>query len=174
MSLVLLCAGLGVLAWAELARAPAPAGRTAEVAPGETVLAERSGQAMLAFSPLRDYEEIVRRPLFNETREPDEAAVEDETAGPSVTAGQADQLTLTGVVISGDKLIALIRDGRAGRVHRVQRGNSLGEWRLEQVEKESVTLRKGESERQLTLYTKKAPAEKPRRAARQRARSERR
>lgn len=159
LGLLALCAGLAGVVWWELERAPAA--RSVELASVEAAPPAPAPEAAgIRLPPLDQYDAIVQRPLFNETRAPIESAPGAEAgSAPARAAERAfEELTLTGVVISADKLIALIKDVRAGTVHRVEPGAPLGAWRLERVDAESVTLRNEDTERTLTLYKREPPS----------------
>ncbi len=159
VGLVTVCAALSTVIWAELRTPPTLDTRSAVrgSVPAPITLPEDE----IAYRPLEHYDEIVHRPLFNETRASVEIAAADDAAGvPTEVNRDVQQLSLTGVVITGEKMIALITDTRAGKAHRIERGHSLGEWKLEEVDKDRVTLRRDESERQLMLY-KKNPNDEP-------------
>lgn len=159
VGLVAVCAVLSAVIWAGL-RTP-PALDTQSAVRGSVPAPITLPEAEIAYRPLEDYDEIVDRPLFNETRARIEIAAADDAAEvPPEVNHDVQQLSLTGVVISTGKVIALIRDTRAGKAHRIERGHSLGEWKLEEVDKDRVTLRRDESERQLMLY-KKSPNDEP-------------
>jgi hypothetical protein len=172
LSLAGACAGLALVIWGELNGAPGPRPDASSAAGAETPSAQQADarEAVIASRPLAEYDEIVRRPLFNETRAPMGGSANDDTGIASVRAAPGDEeLVLTGIVISADKLIALIWDTRAGKVRRVEQGQSVGRWQLEAVNKDSVTLRHDETQRELLLHEKDKPVPAPRTRGRRRA-----
>lgn len=99
---------------------------------------------------LDQYSETVERPLFYPNRRPEEPEpqvvvqqpVEDE---PDV------ELTLIGVMLTDNATAALIRQEDTHQVARLNVGEAVADWELEQVAPQSVTLRKGDATRNLTL-----------------------
>ena len=108
---------------------PAPAQSEATTTP-------RKASTPLALPPLQQYEEIVARPIFAETRRPDAAL--------SAAAPQADSpFSLTGVVVTAEvRQVWLARKGRQ-EVVKVTAGQSIDGWEIDAIERERVRLRKG-------------------------------
>jgi general secretion pathway protein N len=89
--------------------------------------------------PIEDYAVIGQRPLFNADRQPlpdDAAGATDEEAVEE--ASQPLDVTLTGVILSGDVKIALLADNKSKETQSVRLGANLeGEqssWKLAQLE----------------------------------------
>jgi general secretion pathway protein N len=70
--------------------------------------------------PLRSFAEVWRRPLFNPGRQP------DSEAAPGGQAADAGDLELTGVILTPDLHMALLREKSSGRTFRVLEGESAG------------------------------------------------
>lgn len=169
LSLAGACAGLALVIWGELNGTPGPRPDASSAAGAPSAQQPDAHEAVITSRPLAEYDEIVRRPLFNETRAPMGGSADGDTGIASVRAAAGDdELVLTGIVISADKLIALIWDTRAGKVHRVEQGQSVGRWHLEAVNKDSVTLRHDETQRELLLHEKDKPVPAPRTHGRRR------
>lgn len=96
-------------------------------------------QAKARLGDIEDYAVIGQRPLFNADRQPlpDESA-EDGEEMPVEEAPQPLDLTLTGVILSGDVKIALLSDNKTRESLSVRLGEHLeGEqsaWKLAQLE----------------------------------------
>jgi len=89
--------------------------------------------------PVEDYAVIGQRPLFNPDRQPtvDESAEGSDDAPVEEVAPPLD-VTLTGVILSGDVKIALLSDNRSRESQSVRLGASLegdlSSWKLAQLE----------------------------------------
>jgi hypothetical protein len=95
--------------------------------------------------PESDFEIIAERPLFSPSRRPFVPAVAlAPEAGPEAEAVAEPLLAeLIGVVLTGAQRSVLIQEeGRPLR--RVHLGQSLEGWRIEEVERDHVTLRRGD------------------------------
>jgi general secretion pathway protein N len=154
---------LGVLAVAQLsglgtgyslateAGADAPTGRVATL-----------DRSPIAMRPWSEYGEILSRPLFNESRAPEES----EPTGPGPEAqASALNVVLTGVVLTNDLRIAIVKDNESGKSTRVKLGQPLeggqAGWTLAELKPRGAVFDGGQLGRQeleLTVDTKGAPA----------------
>ncbi len=98
--------------------------------------------AQITVNALGHYHAIIDQPLFYPDRRPLPAAPK---AKPPAPAPAPDvKLTLMGVFLTSDAKVALIRNDKTHKVSRVNIGEEVADWQLEQVAAESVTLRRGE------------------------------
>jgi hypothetical protein len=85
------------------------------------------------------YSEIVHRTLFREDRQ---AYQGKETAqGVATTAPPIPEIRLTGVVLTdAEKPLAVIHDKKQKKSEKLQVGDSLGEWVIQAIERDSILL----------------------------------
>lgn len=94
---------------------------------------------------------IVERPVFSQTRRPSMAPV----AGVPATAMD---VTLSGVVISGNERSALVRRGNDGVVQRLKVGEEVAGWTLVEIALDRIVVRRDTLEADVFLdYTAPAP-----------------
>jgi hypothetical protein len=156
-NLLTLAGGGRAVAVAELPAAPAAGnGEPAEAVP----LNPLSGIGIDSF------DEIVGRPLFNPTRTPPPAAVEDITpvevtetaqAAPQESA-QAKDFTLLAIAIADDSKIAMVRWNKTNEVFHLKQGQYLSDWELRAVGEKEVTIGRNEETFSLRLFERARPA----------------
>lgn len=112
---------------------------------------EPAGDGGRSFSmlPLRHYAEVVKRPLFSETRRPARAAA--EAAAPDIG------VTLVGIVIAKDERRALIAHGRPPRLERIIEGQAVDDWTVEAIQSDRVVLSRGDRRIEVTAKDKASP-----------------
>ena len=118
--------------------------------------------ATISFSPLQQYAEIVERPLFDVSRR----LPPPETKSTSVAATKLRQLRLTGVVITPEKNLAILRDKNPREMIRLEQGMTVGGWSLEEIRANGITFRMGAATHELLLHEKKDQASATGRGAR--------
>lgn len=118
--------------------------------------------ATISFSPLQQYAEIVERPLFDVSRRPPPP----EAKSTSAAATELRQLRLTGVVITPEKNLAILRDKNPREMIRLEQGMTVGGWSLEEIWANGVTFRMGAATHELLLHEKKDQASATGRGAR--------
>lgn len=118
----------------------------------------------LNVASLDKYNEIIRRPLFLDTRRPPEDPPEDPPE-PSPEPPSADEtFTLLGVVLTPEATMALLQDDKSGEIARVQVGEQVNGWHLKAVQANSVSLSKGDQAVDLPLVRDRSqPAPQARR-----------
>ncbi len=173
--LVVICAALGYGVYLERQDVPVlerivfgdDGGAAARPAPAvepepepEPRPAERS--ADLEMPPLGEFSEIAGRTLFNPTRRP------IETPPPPAKAQivSPSRFTLIGVLISDGERMALIRRGAAGDYLRVNVGQQVDGWRIENILPDRVIIRKGKTKEDLILKDRTEPAPRTKRPRR--------
>ncbi len=108
---------------------------------------------MAVLPPLEHYEEILNRPLFSSERS--RLAVQDGPKAPVVQAvadHTLEQLVLTGVVLSPQGRMAILRNARTNKVMHLPQGAEVGHWSLAAVDRDGVTFRSRDAEKVLPLY----------------------
>ncbi len=94
--------------------------------------------ASISKDELRD---TVERPLLAPSRR---RPVETKTAQNATTANEKLGYQLLGVVLNGDRAIALLRKAADGPSFRVEIGDMVGNWRVARVETASVFLERSD------------------------------
>lgn len=145
-------------------------GRVAQTQPPINALAALEAPSLLA--PLEDFSEIVDRPLFSETRRPYEPE-EGEVAAEDLSdeSGQESQRLvwqLVGVMISPQGREALVQHNVSKESMKVEQGEALDGWTVEQVSPGGVILSQGSRRHELELrdYEEEEPPAKPARRKR--------
>lgn len=111
--------------------------------------------------PKSDYAEIAARPLFYEDRRPE--THEGGSGGEGDMAEQVAQtelppVTLTGVIITPDKRVAMLENNKDKQKMAVKEGESVEGWTLKSVSDRSIVFSSGDSEQSLELEVYTGPA----------------
>lgn len=101
-----------------------------------------------------EYDIIVERPLFMPDRKPYVApkpvvAPRPETARKPIVSEM--RFSLSAVVMSRDKSLALIRSGQNGKLHKLYQGDKYQGWQLIGIRPDHISLRQGDEIRHLEL-----------------------
>lgn len=145
LALLAVCAALAMVVWLEMQVEAVPV--EPDPAPGRSI-GQENQNINLVFASLDAFNEVVERTLFEPERRPP-----PDTGGPQALA-ELRELTLTGVVIAPGTRLAVLRDHSPNEVLRVPLGASVGDWKLVEVRKDGVVLRRGSATRELLLYDK--------------------
>lgn len=111
----------------------------------------------ITIPPLQYYTAITDRPLFYEDRKPIvfvEPEKKKETNSLVKKRTKPDQYYLSGVIITPDSRLAVIRDATRKNTERLSIGDTYSGWTLTQIDPLKVTLRKGDQEKVLELSVK--------------------
>ena len=110
---------------------------------------------------IEDYDEIIERPLFYNTRRPipeQDEVVEATSGKPGRTvARQNNELLLSAVIIKGEQRIALIQTDRGRSTEKVTIGGSIDNWTLTAIEPHKVSLSRDGEVKTLELLVKQSP-----------------
>lgn len=113
--------------------------------------------------PWEEYADVLSRPLFNESRTPEAIEVVAANGGDDQAAPL--NVLLTGVIITKDLRIAMVKDNESGKTQRVRVGQALegtqAGWKLVELEPRGAVFdgdSLGRQELELTIDTKGAPA----------------
>jgi general secretion pathway protein N len=116
--------------------------------------------------PWEEYADVLSRPLFNESRTPE--AVEVVAADGGEEQAAPLNVLLTGVIITKDLRIAMVKDNESGKTQRVRVGQPLegsqAGWKLIELKPRGAVFdgdSLGRQELELTMDTKGAPAVAP-------------
>jgi len=117
------------------------------------------------FPKITAFDEIIERPLFNKTRLPFEAQKSEQTVVNTTknntrTKNKQEQYSLSGVVMTPDKQIAIIQSGRGKDLQQVALGETFDGWILEDVSAHSIRLVKGNEIKDLELEIKNSATKK--------------
>lgn len=144
LALALLCAGLGGLVYVQLqglSASPSPASASGAAAE----LPEPQPLPEVEMPAKQEFSAIVERPLFSPSRRPAEGG--ETAAAPA----QALEIALTGVIISEDERIALLRPQGRQRTLRLRQGDTYEGWTVADIREHSVTFRRDGSETEVEL-----------------------
>ncbi len=88
----------------------------------------------IVFPEITAFDEIIERPLFNKTRLPFEAQKSEQTVVNTTknntrARNKQEQYSLSGVVMTPDKQIAIIQSGRGKDLQRVALGETIDGYR---------------------------------------------
>ena len=157
--LLLVCCGLGYLVWEEANRESFKIGETTGIQPTEASVESSAIIKDIQFPPLTGFEEITKRPLFFENRQPYvfiEPANENKNPGQGkpVKREQQTQFVLNAVIITPQQQIAVIQSGQDSNQQKIALGESIDGWTLEEVTYDAVTLTKAGATQNLELEIK--------------------
>lgn len=134
-------------------------GAQAALPPAATAQARDPGPETLP--PLSALTETVERPLFSASRRPPAAPepppVVEQAAAPPPQPDPPPPLTLQGVIMGGDKTVALLRRDDTGELVTLAPGDELSGWRVGQVEPARVVLEGPDGPTELPLYPPPPP-----------------
>ena len=118
--------------------------------------------------PTETFSEIIERPLFMDTRRPYVAPVStDANKHKRPRKTEPDILTLfslSAIVITNEKRIALVEDNRTGKLQQLHQGEMYGGWTLTDIGTNSITMQQGPDIRNMELVVKQSrpsPEEPP-------------
>jgi len=117
------------------------------------------------FPKITAFNEIIERPLFNETRLPFETGKPEQTVvdtrkNNTKARNKQEQLSLNAVVMTPDKQIAIIQSGQGKDLQRVALGEAIEGWTLADVSSHSIRLVKGKEIKDLELEIKNSAIKK--------------
>ena len=151
----LVCALLLAILVSELLSPPSPSVVTPE--------ASRTPQSPLpvkkddfSLSPLSQFQAIVERPLFLQSRRPIPGAT-TETSPTASKETRLNQYSLTAVVIVPDKRLALLRSTTDKKIHKIEEGQDLQGWKLKEIKDESALFQQVNESQELRLQRKTPP-----------------
>jgi hypothetical protein len=103
-----------------------------------------------------EFDEIVKRPLFNDDRLPFVyvAPEKSDKKNKKIPEKPVAQFRLNAVVITPEKQIAIIQSSKNKEMNRISLGESIDDWELSEVTNHSVQLKKGSQIKTLELEIK--------------------
>lgn len=128
-----------------------------------------------AVAPLDDYSDIVERPLFLEARRPPDPEQEEAVEPEEPAADEKQDVTflLQGVLMTSEGTMALLRVEQDNKVVRLRVGDKEGNWQLESIQPDSVSLRSGNEVVKVPLVRNKPSPKRRQAVANQTARDAR-
>lgn len=135
----------------------------AQLETGKTsTMSEQTVDARAAsLAPLSDYAEVVQRPLFMQDRRP---FVPEQVAATNTPVKKApvrrqgnDNFSLSAIIITDEKRIALIQSGRNKTLQKVAQGEQLEGWTVSDIQAGKISLKRGSETRELELAVKGSP-----------------
>jgi hypothetical protein len=124
--------------------------------PQDTALDEiRLTPSYALLRPGQDLAETTARPLFNASRRP--LPGEAQAGSARSSALPLGRYTLTGVSISHDRRVALLRDGTTNKTMRVEQNTEMSGVLIESVTPTKVTLKLGAEREEIPLKIAPAP-----------------
>lgn len=136
----LLCAVLAGVMWMPLGQSP-----NASDLPPPTTAADTGPDPQEVIA--EGARELLARPLFHITRRPPEVATVAEPAPVVVT------LSLTGIVENNNVQVALMRLSNQPDLFRVNVGEKVGNWEIEEITSTSVTVITADGQRETITLT---------------------
>jgi hypothetical protein len=109
-----------------------------------------------SLSPLSQFQAIVERPLFLQSRRPIPGAT-TETSPTASKETRLNQYSLTAVVIVPDKRLALLRSTTDKKIHKIEEGQDLQGWKLKEIKDESALFQQVNENQELRLQRKTPP-----------------
>lgn len=108
--------------------------------------------ALVKMPPLREYSMIADRPLFDPTRKP--APTTTNSSGEVSVVFR--QMVLTGVIITPEKNMAILQNKKQKQTIRLEPGESVQSWLLDEIHPDRAVFRKGTELQELFLVKKTA------------------
>ena len=133
----------------------------------EQTVVETQASVIRPALPQEAFSEIVERPLFMENRRPYVPPVSKGPKEPKrphqVETDILTLISLSAIVITKDKRIALIEDNRTRKLQQLRRGETFNGWTLTDIRTNSIAMQKGQDTRQIELVVKpsRTASEKP-------------
>jgi hypothetical protein len=109
-----------------------------------------------SLSPLSQFQAIIERPLFLQSRRPIPGATTE--ISPTVSKEtRLNQYSLTAVVIVPDKRLALLRSTTDKKIHKIEEGQDLQGWKLKEIKDDSALFQQVNESQELRLQRKTPP-----------------
>ncbi|HEX2201011.1 MAG TPA: hypothetical protein VHH93_03225, partial [Gammaproteobacteria bacterium] len=106
--------------------------------------------------PLSQFQAIIERPLFLQSRRPIPSAT-TETSPTASKETRLNQYSLTAVVIVPDKRLALLRSTTDKKIHKIEEGQDLQGWKLKEIKDDSALFQQVNESQELRLQRKTPP-----------------
>jgi hypothetical protein len=120
---------------------------------------------LVRMPPLQQFSMIVERPLFDSTRKP----APDAAGSSGEVSVVFRQMVLTGVIITPEKNMAILKNKKQKQTIRLEPGESVQSWLLDEIHPDRAVFRKGTQFEELFLVKKTAKQERAVKSLTQRA-----
>jgi len=165
LTLFCLCMILAIILWLELNPSESITEKSDVVGVDAISRNKEVDSKEFIFPKITEFDEVIQRPLFSETRLPfvapePEKVVEKPGRKSNRSVKKQEQLSLRAVVITPDTQIAILKSGGKKVLQRVYLGETIDGWTLEDVTSHSVLLKKGKKTRSLELEIKNSVIKK--------------
>lgn len=160
-SLIVVCAVLVIVLLVEVNRDYSTNSDMGNASLASQPLTIQGIEASDAFVAIEAYEDIINRPLFNDDRKPyvfvapppEEKPVRTRER-PAPASKPPQQMSLTAIVITPEKSLAILQAGNNKILQRVRLGETIDGWTLAEIQDQSVVLKQGEQTQTLELEVK--------------------
>jgi len=105
------------------------------------------------FPLINTYQEIIDRPLFMENRQP-YISQTPETKKSNIREPKSRQFSLSAIVITSDKSIAILQYAKGKTLQHIALGETIDGWTLTEIHEQQVVLEKGDNTQTLVLEVK--------------------
>ena len=141
-----------------------PAAKPSMPAAPEAALGLPSAEDLPPFSlpPVERFSETLARPLFYEARQPPDPRVANgfDPQARSESISSEDPI-LSAIVLSSDERFVLVKDPGKQDLRRVQKGEEVAGWSLDEIRNDSVLLRKDDRTKVVSLWQFQPPPQQP-------------
>lgn len=172
LSLIITLVALFALTGFQFLGQQAPAVKPPMPNPSDPVATESPSLVQLpqfSLPPVEEFSETLARPLFYEARQPPEAsAANDGDPQPQSKSSAAETLIISAIVLTGDEQFVLVQNPGNQSLKRVEKGEEVAGWSLNEIRNESVLLRKGSRTKVVPLWRFQPP---PKQSATRRSRN---
>jgi len=156
------CAVAGLFVAFQLWRGDAPVGpatdESAPSLPAGAAAGEEAADKGFVMKPQEDFADIAERPLFNRSRRP--APPDDTKNTAAAMAGgegaAAAKIALNGVLLTGQRRVALLRFDNDPKVMHLSEGQEAGGWRIEKIVADRVVVRRNGQASEIVLDYKRS------------------
>jgi general secretion pathway protein N len=108
--------------------------------------------------PLEEFSETLARPLFYEARQPPELSSTNGSDPQTPTRSvSTENVILSGIVLSGEEQFILVQDPSNQSLTRIEKGQEIGGWSLDDIRVDSVLLRKDDRTKVVPLWRFEPP-----------------
>ena len=105
------------------------------------------------FPLINTYQDIIDRPLFMEDRQP-YISQTPETKKSNIREPKSRQFSLSAVVITSNKSIAILQYANSKTLQHIALGETIDGWTLTEIHAQQVVLKKGDNTQTLVLEVK--------------------
>ncbi len=107
---------------------------------------------------ISEFDEIIQRPLFSNSRKPEEEKVEKIIKSEiKIKPVRKPEFMLTGIVLTNEEELALIKSRRNSQINRLRLDEVIEGWKLIEIDPEMVILSSGDQKITLEIERKATP-----------------